>query len=578
MRNKLSYLVIFLVSLYSTAGIFFFYFPIKNVPALFLFIGLIFIFAVFSKVYKRFFKIFIERPNKQGWFVISFSALLAVLFLLSTRGPQDYLQDNSIVIVLLTYFGSFLFVAACIALIVSTIRKHESSNHSNSIIPQDFILYFMIIFLTGFVYLIAFYPAIMSPDSLSSWGQAHTKEFNDWHPIVFTWIIMILSYIWDSPAIVSLFQILVLSLILAYSFCQFQKLGINKFLLVIMSFIIAIIPSFGIYNIIIWKDVLFSASILIFTVHLFMIMRSKGKWLSSKINIIFFFLASFGVVFLRHNGFPIFVLTMLALLLYYWKSVWKIAGPTFLILVIAHEILTGPVFAYLDVKPSDPNEALSIPTQQIANIIKNDGNLTPEQLKYYNSIFPIEMWKEKYLPHTVDPIKFSWAEYNRKIIYDDFPKYFKTWGEVVVQNPSLAMEAFIKHTALVWQMSTPQYGYTSTYITFIMKNDYGLESKSINTSLTNGVTKYLEFSKAQPFVKLVWRPAFYAFFILLFWVVIFLKNGWKSTIVILPFLLNILSVAAAMPAQDFRYLFANVLLSFVFPFMALIHPKLIEES
>lgn len=577
MRNYIHFVVLLFISLLSTAAIFFFYFPIRNVPIPFLIIGFLLISGVYTTFYRKYLRDKMLFSKKQPWFLIFSSALLAILFLVSTKGPQQYLLDNSTIIIALTYLGSFLFVASCIGLIISFIIHLENRNLKQPKI-QDFLLYFSIPFLTGIVYFIGFYPAGMSPDSLSSWDQAHTKVFNDWHPIVFTWLIMVLSYIWDSPAIVSLFQITILSLIIGYSFYQFQYLGVRKSILTLTSIIIAFIPSYGIFNIIIWKDVLFSGSLLIFTVTLYLIVHSKGKWLTSKGNIFIFFLSSFGVVFLRHNGFPIFVLTMIALLLLYWRTVWKIAGPIFLLLVVSHQILTGPIFTYLNVKPSDPNEALSIPTQQIANIIKNDGNLTKEQLEYFDSIFPIEMWKEKYLPHTVDPIKFSWNDYNRSVIYEDFPKYFRMWGEAVVQNPSLAMEAFIKHTALVWQMSTPHYGYTSTYINLIMENDYGLKSAPISSAVNSSLNQYLELSKHLPLIKLVWRPAFYGFIILLFSVAIIKKYGWKSMIIIFPFLLNMLSVMAALPAQDFRYLFANVLISFVIPLIAFINPKRIEES
>lgn len=569
MRNKLVNILILLVSIASAVGIFYFYMPIRNIPIPFLFIGL----CIVSTVYFTFYHIFLPKYSKRKmWLILFSSALLGVIFLLSTKGQQDYLKDNSFLAIMLAYFGSFLFITICIGLISMKVMGSNKVKHQKPAGFLDFGLYFMIIFLTGITYFLAFYPAGMSTDSLNSWNQAHTGQFNDWHPIMFTWTMMILSTIWDSPASMSLFQVTILSLVFAYSFWQFQKLGVSRYLLIAMSLIIAIIPSFGVFSIILWKDILFSASLLFFTIHLFLIMHTNGKWLVNKGNIVLFFLSSFGVVFFRHNGFPVFVLTMIVLILLYRKSVLKIAGSIFLILVVSHQILTGPIFKYLDVKPSDPNEALSIPTQQIANIIKKDGKLTSEQRQYYNRIFPIEMWKQKYNPYTVDPIKFS-KNYHRDIIYDDFPYYLKTWGQIVIQNPSLAMEAYIKQTSLVWQMRTPQDGYIYQYRNGIIKNDYGLESKPINSSMNHVINQYLEASKVNPYVNFVWRPAFYALIILIFSLALLMKNGWKSSVVILPFLLNVLSILVALPAQDFRYLLANVFLSFVFPFMALIHPE-----
>jgi hypothetical protein len=568
--KKSAYLVLFFLALFSAASFFFFYFPIRNVPISYLMAGSLLIWILYFLFYNTLSSLPFDRQVR---FILSSAAVIAVLFLISTRGPQNYLEDNSILTIFLVYIGSFLVVAVSIAFLLLKL-KDSGRTITNKANGWDFLLYFIIPFLSGVVYFIAFFPANMSPDSLSSWDQAHTFKFNNWHPIMFTWLIMVLTFIWDSPAIVSLFQNLVLSLIFAYSFWQLQKLGARKILLVGMCLVIAVIPTYGVFTTIIWKDVLFSGSLALFTVHLFLIMYSKGKWLESKVNIFFFFISSFGVAFLRHNGFPVFVLTMIAVLVIYRKKILKVGVPIFLILVILHQLLVGPIFKYLNVKPSDPNEALSIPTQQIANIIKNDGVLTTEQRNYFNSIFPIEMWKEKYQPHTVDPIKFSWGDYRRDVIYNDFPKYFKTWAQVVIQNPSLATEAFLHQTALVWDIK-PEVGFTSTYFLGIIDNKYGLENKT--SALTTPVTNYLEASRKSPYVNFLWRPAFYAFIILFSFVLLWLKHGRKSSIVFLPFLLNALSVAAALPAQDFRYLLGNVFISFVFPIMALIKPNEIEE-
>ncbi|MCA1320495.1 DUF6020 family protein [Bacillus tianshenii] len=514
-----------------------------------------------------------EFSNKAKLFIGIASFILSALLMFSLKGPQNFLLGHSALLNIVIYGGTFFAMGMLIAASLFVLASIKWTITPREVPKRFFWIYFILIFSCGLVYLIAFYPAGMSPDSLASWRQAHTFEFNDWHPIFFTWTIMVLVQIWDSPAIMTLFQNLVLSSFLAYSFYQLQKLGIRPVLLFLMCLIIMVIPTFGVYTIIIWKDVLFSATILIFTVHLFLIVHSNGEWLKYRLNFILFFLSSFGVVFYRHNGFPIFIVTMIVLILLYRKQLWKKAGLIFAVLFLAHQFVTGPVFNWLDVKPSDPNEALAIPTQQIANIIVNDGNLTEEQLAYYDEILPIEVWKEKYQPHTVDPIKFTWDQYRRDVIFADFPKYLKTWGQVVVQNPGLATEGFLKHTALVWQISTPPYGYTNTYFTFIMENEFGETNKVISEPVTEKVTAYLEKSKSASFVKKLWRPALYAAIILYFSILLLARNGYKSTVIILPFLLNVASIMAAMPAQEFRYLFANVLLTFVIPFMALVKPK-----
>ncbi|MCG0040920.1 DUF6020 family protein, partial [Escherichia coli] len=95
-------------------------------------------------------------------------------------------------------------------------------------------------------------------------------------------------------------------------------------------------------------------------------------WIKSKASFFLLLLSAFGVAFFRHNGFPVFVLTFLLMIVLFRKN-WKPLVTIFLVVFILQKIVTGPVFTWLDVQPSDPNEALSIPTQQIANSISNDG-------------------------------------------------------------------------------------------------------------------------------------------------------------------------------------------------------------
>ncbi|WP_147534137.1 DUF6020 family protein [Bacillus marasmi] len=575
MEGKIAYLTLCLTALISTFGIFFFYFPIKSVPIFIVLTGFCIVLALYVIFYRLYFHDLRELPYKQRGLLIFFSSLLAIFFLISSSGNQDYLSDNSFVIVMLTYCGSFLFISFLIIFVTMFALSNIANSNVQNASLKNFAVYFMMIFLAGIFYWAAFYPAAMSYDSMWSWNQVHTKEFNDWHPIMFTWLILGLTYVWDSPAMVTIFQIVILALIYAYSFSQLQKLGLNKYLLVFTCILLAFSPPFGNYTIVIWKDVLYSGCLLFFTVHLFLIVRSKGSWLISKGNIALFILSSFGVIFFRHNGFPVYLLTMLILFLFYWKYVFKRALPLFLCLVIFHQILTGPIFTYFNIESSDPNEALAIPTQQIGNVIKNDGKLTEQQLEYFNSIMPIHLWKENYYPHTVDYIKFH-GEYDRDVIIEDYPLYFKMWGNTVLQNPKLALEAFFNQTSLVWQIRTPE-GFSLTFFTDMSENDVGLERKPLSSFLSEKLTSYLEFSRANPILNFVWRPASYAFIIFVFAIAFFMKNGWKAGVVLLPFLLNMLSVTAALPAQDFRYLFANVLISFIFPLMALIKPNIKEE-
>ncbi|WP_456273213.1 DUF6020 family protein [Bacillus sp. AK031] len=582
MNNYLKYISLVLVAGFLACSSVFYFYPIRNagLPLLvlaFVFSGFITFMHSKSRPFLRSSSVTREKYNK--WILI-IVALFSIFLLFSIKGEQMYLSDNSVVLIALVYAGTFALIFSTVSVVVFFLLTlwFQTIPYSEADFSyKRFWVYFLPVLLGLLIYWIAFFPAAMTPDSLAQWDQAHTKVFHDWHPIIFTWIIMFLTYIWDSPGIISLFQIVTISAVFAYMMLQFERIGVKKVFLYIITFIFIALPVTGIFPIIIWKDILYSTFLLLFSIHIFNIVYSKGEWLKNKWSLAGLALSSFALVFFRHNGFPVFIIVGLCLLVVYRKKL-KFLLPVYIGIIAIHFLITGPVFKALDVKPSDPNEALSIPTQQIALIVNEDGHMTEDQREYVDDILPLQMWKDKYNPYNVDPIKFSWEHYDRELIFDDFGKYIKNWFSLVIQNPGLAFEAFFDQTSMVWQINMPEDGYTDTYVTNIYYgNPQGLLDKVIHPTVTAAASAYLQKTK-EVFGFIIWRPAVYFSLIALFTMVAIVRNGFKYVLVSLPILLNILSVMAALPAQDFRYLFSNTLVTFLLFVMMFITDKQKNEG
>ncbi|MBB3907743.1 DUF6020 family protein [Anoxybacteroides rupiense] len=551
------------LALFSSVALIFFFIPIQDtsratvafVTTLLTFIHIHLLFLMKDE-WRRLLK-------RQRIAIIVFTLLFSFLALLSMKGEQDFLLAYSFKTRAYVYIGTFFFLSSLVLWIIFSSLKIEvkPADHLASSKWSLFKYAVPSIILWG-GYALAIFPAAMTFDSVDQWHQAHTGHFSNWHPLMYTLFIMGLTKIWDSPAIVALSQIIIISLIFGYCMAQFEKAGIRRFWLWIVSILFAINPINGIYSITIWKDILYSAFILLFSTTIFHLVITNGKWLNSKKSTWIFFLAAFGVVFFRHNGFPVF-LVMLIVLLMVFRRQWKpliLSGGS---IIAFYLIFTGPVFHYLKVAPSDPNEVLSIPTQQIARVIEQGGKLTEEQAQYLNQILPLPLWKQYYHPYITNRIKFS-KEYNRSAIFPDhLSTYMRTWLEICAQNPKIAKEAFLKQTSLVWQMNEPQDGHTYTFVTNVWPhNRDGLKSQVIVKPLTEFITQYLKTSDTdlKPFI---WRPANYMFLIVLFTFITALRNDWKAWLVPFALFLNIGSIFIALPAQDFRYLYANTLVFYL---------------
>lgn len=558
---------LFLAALFLSFSSIFYFQPIMDSHPMLILAAVIVFFALLLYIYSFKGSISLWTLPKKVSLAI-FLTLFSVLAGFSLRGEQYYLADNHSVVVGAVYLGAFLGIAVAALAIIKFLLSFTAASEQRHV-PFFYVFLYMLPILTASLFIfIAFYPAAMTPDSLSQWEQAKNQEFSDWHPVMFTWTIMLLTQIWDSPGIIALFQIALLSL--TFGFMGYLMKRFNMHSLIIWGVLIAaaIMPTSAIFSIAIWKDITYSISLLFFSLMIILLVKTNGEESKKTSFLILFLVSSFVLVFFRHNGFPVFLITLIFTIAMY-RDTWKRLVPAALVIIVIHQIITGPVYTKLEVEASDPQETLSIPTQQIANVVVNNGDVTEAQREYINRLMPLELWEEKYDPYAVDPIKFSWNEYDRTVIYNDWPGYFKIWGQLVLQNPGLAIEAFLKETSLVWQMNQPEDGYINRYVTNLYHgNKFGLVNTVIQPSVTETASNYLKVdTKAEEFI---WRPAVYTFLTILLLYVAYLRNNWRIWLVLLPVALNTAAVTAAIPAQDFRYLYSNVLFFYAAIFISLI--------
>ena len=176
------------------------------------------------------------------------------------------------------------------------------------------------IFIWSF-YLIAYYPGVMSVDSINQWSQIKSGVYWDGHPVVHTLFLKFLISIWSSPAVVALAQMLITALIFGFGLYSLETFGIKKEIIVIGIFFFTVFPTFGFMSIILWKDVSFSASLLLFSILDCQIVVTKGRYLDNKGNLIFIIIVSSIICLFRHNGLLSFIGTIILLLFFYQERI-----------------------------------------------------------------------------------------------------------------------------------------------------------------------------------------------------------------------------------------------------------------
>ncbi len=189
-----------------------------------------------------------------------------------------------------------------------------------------FWLMFICMIVVYSLWLLAYWPAAMTNDSWSSLSNAYRLDFNDWHPYIYTVLILFCLQFFDSVASVAVLQILTTALLGSYVFYYVLKNGIRPFLVYPFFLLYTFSIPIGLYNIILWKDVPFSLAVAAFSVLLFTlsICRYKCKqsyslpyWSYPFLFILFSLLCS-----VRHNGFPFFIVGPFLLYFAVSRSTW----------------------------------------------------------------------------------------------------------------------------------------------------------------------------------------------------------------------------------------------------------------
>ncbi len=155
------------------------------------------------------------------------------------------------------------------------------------------------------VWLIAFWPGVMSIDSLKIWRAAMLPGvfIND-HPVLNVIFYMFLMHIWNNVAVVPVFQIMCVSLLISFVFFSIYRNGIALiFLLPFYVLVIFSIPV-ALYNVMLWKDVPFALLVVFWGITLVFLnlKRQEGKFhLSFQMGFVLFLLY-LALGLFRHNG------------------------------------------------------------------------------------------------------------------------------------------------------------------------------------------------------------------------------------------------------------------------------------
>lgn len=318
-----------------------------------------------------------------------------------------------------------------------------------------------ILFLAWFPYLLVYYPGIIYGDSLSSIREAvYDIGYSNHHPFFYTLFIKLCLEIgillgninWGS-ALYTMIQMGYISTLLAYLICWLSHKGVSTILCTFITLFYAFVSCFPQHAVSMWKDPIFSITIVFYSLKLYDFILSKGNLAHSKFFIAQIVTASLIICLSRNNGIYIILLSCLFLFvlsfsrktgIHYTKP-FIISNAAVIVFIF---VLTGPVYNAVGIH-KDGIESYGIPLQQMARTVVYDGKMNDAEREFLFTLLPEEKYKEKYRPGLVDGLKWD-ESFNGSFFEANKKTFLKVWAGLLVKNPKIFIDSWILSTYGYW--------------------------------------------------------------------------------------------------------------------------------
>lgn len=411
-----------------------------------------------------------------------------------------------------------------------------------------------LVFISGCLVLAAFYPGLMSLDSVTAWGQIAGKTAIIDYPAMHTIYMKLLS-VGNSPASVALFQVVVLSGLVFLICDAVRKQGVSKLAVWLAGIAVGFSPVVMVMSVTHWRDVPYSLTLMILTWLMLLIINSKGEILNRYTFIIGLGLSLGLAALFRMNGIIVLLGLIILLMAIYRTAIRKLLWVS-AIAVVTILIVKIAVYPIFNVIPSSIASQAGF-AHHIAAHLNSGTKLDPDELEFLEKIKPIDQTAWMYNCAAANSVIFN--NYDVEFGQKNQDKLSKIAVRLAIDDPITEIRHEVCVSDLVWKVvRDPQK--ISKYVFaihtradgfhYIDQNQFVNEKSFFSEGFTQSWLKSL-FEMESPFLV---RPAFYLYLLLGAFVISAIRlRSWQHGIVLAPVLLSSFSVALLTVAQDVRY-------------------------
>lgn len=467
----------------------------------------------------------------------------------------------------------------------------------NKLFNKHPFIFSMISILIGWaIYIVAFYPTIMTID-----GYNQLKAFfniknyysdtvillsenvllTNHHPVLHTLLmagLLKLGRLFGNDNLglffYSMVQIIILSSSLSYTIKYLKENKVRNRFLYIVLLIYMLVPIYGFYAMTATKDTIYTALIIFFIIEIHkFITKNKDKKLKTMQTIKLITLMIF-ICLMRNNGIYVVLLTLLAMLPYSKINIKKVLISTITIILL-YTTYINILLPHFKITNGSIREALSIPFQQTARYIKYyEKDVTEEERETINRVLAYDKLKKEYKPENADPIK---SKYKKQATKEELKQYFRVWYKQFLKHPDVYVEAFISNTyGYIYPQKTEYYihyedlnnpilkiianfgymNYRENFLDYSYNNHLG----KIRANLVKYAKKFQEI----PIIELLVNVGFNTWILIFIIIYSVCKKKYKNILVLIPSIVTFL-VCLASPINNYlRYalpiIFSNPML------------------
>lgn len=399
------------------------------------------------------------------------------------------------------------------------------------------------------------YPGVLTRDSITTMQQILEGTYDNTMPFWHTMTVQVfvrlgLALFGDISAAVAFFhtaQILFLAACMAYGVVTLYQSGVSRLFLAAVFGLYILMPYHIVYSVTLWKDVLFGGAVLLFITAMYRLLKKLGK--SQWPNYGMLLLGGMGTCLWRTNGWYAFLASTLVMLFLLKKEKRKILAVMGGILIVCW-VLINPLLSALQVSKTDMVEAFAVPFQQIARVVAQGRELTPEETELLEMAFQLDKVPELYDPKTVDPIKFETFRYgNREYIGQHLTEYLKLYLRLGLKYPGDYLKAWVDETKGYWNG-----GYSFWIYTWgVSDNEMGITASGGGNAVGSLFRAIFRFLEQQAFFQPLFSIGLWA------WAVMgcCLLNLWKKReefLLTVPLLVLLAGLWLGSPVYaEFRY-------------------------